>query len=84
MALVQHQQILGAKLEEIAMEIHELYLKEELAKTDANGKPLFKIGDRPSLHLWDDLGDLYKKSNRERAANYSTLLAAVGCGFEEI
>ena len=83
MNLIQHQQILGAKLDQIAKEIHELYLKEELAKKDDNGKPLYRIGDRPSLYHWEELSDLYKNSSREQAANYPTLLAAAGCGFAE-
>jgi hypothetical protein len=82
MALVQHQQVLGAKLEEIAMKIHEFYLREELAKKDEKGNTP-KIGDRPSLQYWKELSDLYKKSSREQAASYPTLLAAAGCGFEE-
>src|SRR5437870_12664077 len=44
MNLIQHQQILGAKLDEIAREIHELFLREELAKKDDSGKPIYRIG----------------------------------------
>lgn len=84
MALVQQQQILGARLEEIAKEIHELFLNEELTKKDNNLKPLFKIGDRQALRHWKELDELYKKSNREQAAHYPTLLATAGCGFEEM
>ena len=83
MNLIQHQQILGAKLDEIAREIHELFLREELAKKDDSGKPIYQMGDRPSLYHWDDLSDLYKNSSREQAASYPTLLAAAGCGFTE-
>jgi len=82
MALVQQQQILGAKLEEMAKAIHESYLQTELAKRDGKGQPVFQPGDRPALHHWDDLDNLYKNSNREQAANYPILLAAAGCGFE--
>src|SRR5438128_11690069 len=59
MNLIQHQQILGAKLDQIEKEIHELYLKEELAKKDDSGKPIYQIGDRTSLDHWEDLNDLY-------------------------
>jgi len=83
MTLVQHHQILKTVLEKIAKEIQKRYLKEELAEKDEQGKPLYKIGDRPALQRWKDLDELYKKSNREQAANYHTLLAAVGCGFED-
>jgi hypothetical protein len=82
MAFVQHHQILGTKLEEVAMKIHEFYLDAELGKRDEQGNAP-KIGDRPSLQYWKELSDLYKKSNREQAASYPTLLTAVGCGFEE-
>lgn len=82
MALVQHQHFLGEKLEEIAREIHELYLSHELAKKDGQGRAV-QIGDRPSLRHWQDVKDVYKKSNREQAASYPTLLAAIGCGFEK-
>jgi hypothetical protein len=85
MALVQHQQILGAQLDDIAEGIHERYLREELDKKDQQGNAVNELDDpkRPALRHWKDLGDLYKKSNREQAANFPTLLAAVGCGFEE-
>ena len=82
MALVQHQQVLGTKLEQIAMQIHQSYLCEELNKIDKQGNPV-KLGDRPSLQRWEGLSELYKTSSREQAASYPTLLAAVGCGFEE-
>ena len=76
MALVEHHQTLGAKLEEIAKAIHETFLKEELA----NG---IKMGSRPSMKVWEDLDDLYKNSNREQAAYYPYLLRAAGCDFEK-
>jgi hypothetical protein len=57
-------------------------LSEELAKTDDQGNAP-AIGDRPALQYWEELSDLYKKSVREQAASYPTLLAAAGCGFEE-
>jgi hypothetical protein len=75
-ALVQHRQTLGDKLEDIAKEIHELYLTEELSKGA-------RIGDRPSLYHWEELDEIYKNSSREQAANYPALLAAVECEFEE-
>jgi hypothetical protein len=82
MALVQHQQVLGTKLEQIAMQTHQSYLCEELNKMDKQGNPV-RLGDRPSLQRWEGLSELYKTSSREQAASYPTLLAAVGCGFAE-
>lgn len=70
------------KVDEIALEIHELYLSEELAKMDSQGNTQ-KIGARPALEHWENLDDLYKKSNREQAASYPTLLAAAGCSLKE-
>lgn len=81
-ALVQHHEKLGAKLEKIAQEIHARYLKEELGKKDKRGH-VVKIGDWDSLRYWEKLDDRFKKSNREQAASYPILLAAVGCNFEE-
>ncbi len=81
--LMQSQQTFGAKLDPIAREIHELYIKEELARRDDAGKPVYKIGDKPALYHWNDLSELYKNSNREQAANYPNLLRAAGCEFEE-
>ena len=78
----QPQQLLGEKIEEIAEAIHELYLREELAKKDRQGNRA-KISDRDSLRHWKDLSELYKNSNREQAASYPTLLDAAGCGIEE-
>ncbi len=81
MALVQQPRISQPALEEMAKGIQALYLKEEQAKLDDQGKPRFKLGDKPALQPWDNLGELYRKSNREQAAHYPTMLAAVGCGF---
>jgi hypothetical protein len=72
MQIVQQHQTLGDRLEQIAEEIHKIYLKEELAKGA-------KLNSRPALKEWKDLGEIYRNSNREQAANYSNLTAAAGC-----
>jgi hypothetical protein len=69
---VQHHHALGEHLEILAQEIHGRYLKAELDRGQ-------KLGDRPSLREWKDLDELYRNSNREQAAYYPALLAAVGC-----
>jgi len=83
MTLVQQQPLLKPVIERIAIQIHELYVREELAKKDEQGNQLYGIGAWDSLYLWDDLDELYKKSSREQAASYPTLLAAAGCGFKK-
>jgi hypothetical protein len=72
MALVKSQHALGAKLDEIARVIHDLYVEKELEKGA-------KLGARPALCRWDELDPLYKNSNREQVAHYPRLLAAAGC-----
>jgi hypothetical protein len=81
-ALVQHQQLIGEKLEEIAREVHERYRKEELAGKDKKGKAIY-TGKEPKLQSWEILEELYKKSKREQAAGFPMLLAAARCGFEK-
>jgi hypothetical protein len=77
MGLVERHQVLGDRLERIARAIHQVYLDAAL------GEPGVKIGDRPALRPWDELSPLFKNSNRDQAASYPGLLAAVGCEFEE-
>ncbi len=74
--LVRYHHALGDRLERVAREIHELYFRDELG----NGQ---KVGDRPALRPWEELGDLYRNSNREQAASYPSLLAAAGYELEE-
>jgi hypothetical protein len=83
MTLVQHQPLLTPMIEKIAIQIHELYVDEELAKTDQYGNQLHKIRAWESLCHWPQLNELYRKSSREQAASYPTLLAAAGCGFRK-
>ena len=83
MTLVQHQPLLKPLIEKIAIQIHELYVREELAKKDEQGNQLYEVGAWDSLYHWEDLDELYKKSSREQAASYPTLLAAAGCGFKK-
>jgi len=85
MVLVQHQPPLAPKIQQIAKDIHELYVESELAKKDKDGKLLNEIGAWRSLYHWEDprLDELYRRSSREQAAYYPTLLAAAGCSFEE-
>ena len=83
MRLAQHQPPLGPMIERVAEQIHEFYVSEELDKKDEKGNPLYQLGDWASLVHWKDLDEMYKRSNREQAAHYPTLLAAAGCSFEE-
>lgn len=82
LALVQHRSPL-ARIPELARLIHDLYVESELAQRNDAGE-LNKLGDSPSLYQWDDpaLNEVYKRSSREQAAYYPTLLASAGCSFE--
>jgi hypothetical protein len=83
MALVQHRSALAPEIPRLAKRIHELYIESELAKNDNEGNPI-EIGAWASLYHWEDpmLNEVYKRSSREQAAYYPTLLAAAGCSFE--
>lgn len=80
MTLVQPHLLLEREVEKIAVLIHELYITEELAKKDEQGNQIV-IGAWDSLYRWKDLDELYRKSSREQAASYPTLLSAAGCGL---
>jgi hypothetical protein len=81
-ALIQHQQLIGNNLEEIAREIHERYMNAELNSKNDQGEPV-KTGKEPNLQPWETLDGLYQNSSREQAASFPKLLNAAGCGFEK-
>ncbi len=84
MSLVQYQPHLEPTvIAQLAEDIHEFYVAAELAKKDEHGNRLHKLGEWPSLVHWKDLSEIYRRSSREQAAHYPTLLAAAGCSFED-
>jgi hypothetical protein len=60
-----------ALVERLARSVHENYLREQLADG-------VELGSAPAMHLWSELSDELRESNRAHARAIPDVLASVG------